>query len=521
MTKIKEAILKNKKFAIILVISLSPGFITALLVHFILNSKLSNYTLSGSLMGGVWNDQICYWLEATSFKAKGFDQGFFGINEMVKYSGFSIGVHGPFYKILIGGLAHLFNTPFLLGPVLNSVLIALSFIFFVYYTKIRTRRAMLVMVGIVSCWTVLLCIPTQMEESLNHAFAIALAAAFYRLFFNLKNGHRQSKSSLILSIVFITILSFLRPTWCFLIFVTMLFFCQMFDFHKRIKRIGSIIASLFYCAFFGIYMIKGFEYYPSSFTLFINEFHQNKSAAIKMIIDLAFANFKIFFSYKISNSLEIFERCVVLFFLLWILILLIRNLIQFKNLKNIKTFADIFRCLFHLYNLIAIICIDSIFYSVGNYYDLRIVAPHLLLSITIEIAFLQYDFIKQVLAINLIGCFLFLQVYASSIISNFPVNKISPTINISNYINYKGNSNSWRNTMLVSLNLYSSDLVTLPEGFGASIFIAQYKPVAKIKSQYLYLDASDYQYIVNLKLANLTPIYSNNGNTLYINNSYK
>jgi hypothetical protein len=239
-----------------------------------------------------------------------------------------------------------------------------------------------------------------------------------------------------------------------------------------------IIGSLLYCAAFGAYIEKGFEFYPTNLNSFFAMLKINKLQAIKTYSKLVVANFRAFFSYRSSTTLEIFQRYVILFFILCILIILVENCMKFRNQKKQELFADICRCIFHLYNLIAIIGINIVFYAIGGYCDFRVIAPHFLLSVLMELAFLQYAFIKQVLAVNMVSCFLFLQVYASAMPANFLIVQTLPSINLSNYIKVENSPNPWTNTLLVSMNLYTSDLITLPEGIGANIFIADYDSTA-------------------------------------------
>lgn len=507
--------LKNyKKLSIVIILSFLPGVVTLFLVHFLLKSKFSNFTLSANC-----NDQIGYWLESISFKAVGFNHGFFGVNDTSKFSNMSPGEHGPFYMMLFGGFDFIFNTPFLSGPVLNILLLALSFIFFVYYTKISVKRSAFVMAGILSLWFVLLHIPTHMEESVQHALIIALAAIFYRFFFDFKNNIKFVKSEYILSIIFITILSLLRPTYCYLIIVPTFFFFIRFKKHNILSAVSVAIA---YTMIFIIYLFKCFEYYPSKLSFILQSMQSNPRHGLKLLFINFHTNFINYIDCSWSSLLEVYQHYLSIIFIIFILGILISNIIKYKKSKDKMLFADICRLCFHIYSIVIIIGINVIFYDVynGGFCDYRVIAPFLLLSIVIEMAFMQYQFIKQILAANLALVFVFLQVYTASMSSKFPIEPQAPAINFSQYMKYEKASTRWDNTLMVSSELYNSDLVTLPEGFGTS-FIVSPEFSKDIRSKYLYLTQKDYKYIPANELPELKIIYTKNGNTLYLNTKRK
>jgi hypothetical protein len=163
---------------------------------------------------GVVNDAIDYWLEAQAFAHAGFRGGYFTIDERPAPASFShFGSHGPLFPMLHGTIGRLLGWHPWSIPMVHAALLTAALLFFARRIPLDGGGRILTMLGLATCWPLILFLPTSLQEGLHLAVAVFLAAALRPLL----DGRVTSRAMRAALVVALVSASLMRPSWTLLL----------------------------------------------------------------------------------------------------------------------------------------------------------------------------------------------------------------------------------------------------------------------------------------------------------------
>ncbi len=105
------------------VVALIPALVVALWIHLTPGAEFRNYTPR-------WSDEVYNWHPVATFRAVGFDGGYYTSNERPAAISFiHFYAHGRGHPILLGTLGRLLGWEYNSGPILNTVIVTLAILF--------------------------------------------------------------------------------------------------------------------------------------------------------------------------------------------------------------------------------------------------------------------------------------------------------------------------------------------------------------------------------------------------------
>ena len=126
------------------------------------------------------NDFVDYWHEIATFRAVGFEGGYYTADEKPAGATFTrFGDHGPVYIVLVGSLAKLSGWDDATPVVYNMAFVTAGLALFIAIARPDGFQLLLTFVSVLVCWPILLLIPTSSQESLHQAAAVVIAAMVF------------------------------------------------------------------------------------------------------------------------------------------------------------------------------------------------------------------------------------------------------------------------------------------------------------------------------------------------------
>jgi len=151
-----------------------PALISLWLVAFHLGADPYDYAPQ-------WSDEIYNWHQVATFRAAGFQGGYYTVEEEPAPFSFShFYTHGPFYPALFGTLGRLTGWRLDSAPVMGVALTTLALFFFIFWTKMDRAQLLVLGLAVLTFWPMHLYMATDMRLSFFDVIAIVLAASFYR-----------------------------------------------------------------------------------------------------------------------------------------------------------------------------------------------------------------------------------------------------------------------------------------------------------------------------------------------------
>lgn len=433
-------------------------------------------------------DEINYFQEIATFTHTGFNGGYFSIDELIAKSDFShFGPHGPIFAILYGSLGKLLGWQRSSGPIFNLISISIAFVLFLLITRPNKKQAILLIFLTSLYYPLIYYIPSIMQESLNHSFAILLGGFLIRL-----SREDQCPGSIkVGAILTLTLSSLLRVTWIFAAF-------PIFLLLNKKNATRQKVFSLLLASLFSIVMALIYFYWTSAYPVgFINSlFAQNSiMEMVRQLVHHVRENILLYFRSEQITGLEI----VFHYQYLIIMALFIINRNKNGSLAKAITF------------IIGIALVATILlYDVYDLRDFRTLAPFLLIGVLSLAFFSDKGFLRWFLRIYLLVCLLtagvFHELYSPTIDSNFSDEKlVEPVISeIISGIQFKPESSPWCNSILASYPLYN-EIRLLPPGIGINTLLTKTEDIDP-KSHYVYVSKTIFEKN-NLSLS-CEPVYS-------------
>lgn len=455
--------MKQIRWIIYILISLAPGLITVLLLSSLLDAKLTDFHPA-------WTDEVDYWAQINSFKTVGFSNGYFSVNELTSNSTFShYGTHGPMFPMFYGSLGRLLGWYDYSGPLFNIILVCLSLFLFFIITKPTIKQSLFLFLFLLFFYQIYLYIPTNMQESLNTAFAILVSGLLIRLL--LFHDSRQRIKIALITIIFFA--SLFRIIWVFVIFpVFFLIAGEMKGSNKRF--VFAFIAGIFFSLVVAFLYMSWTSPYPSGHIYQITQTAFDLKQMANLEIQLLVSNLKKLIGINLpEHETEIFVRYIYLA----VIVLLIVNI-----KKQPKYYLSM------LFILVSILLTTIIIYDVGNF---RILAPFLLIVLFSSVFVIEGTFSRNVLIVYLMISILTLGNFFGNY-KYFHVAHFSEKVPAMDSQNVKGldeivyskDADPWCNSLLTT-RIYTPDLLDVPAGIGINIIKDLDEQQISINSHYL------------------------------------
>ena len=473
-------------------VTFTPALVTYFMVTQHVGVELSQFV--------PWvNDEVSLWHQALTFSHHGFTGGgYYTLYELPAKASFThYYAWGPFYPMLQGIFARIFGWELYSGVLFNLAVLTGAIAFFVFAAKPNKLQLLLAGLLLGTFWTMLVYILTGMQETLQSAVAIALAAMFYRL---IKEGPllpRAWQWALVGTILFA---SLIRGTWVLAFFP---YFLLLSENRGRSYLFALVKALLLSAAAFAFYSYISSEL-PYRFTdqLFdavaaASTLGDKINAALGMFGDRIELNRRLFqhdmpsFDWLIIGVVMWFEYLALLAGVaIW---LAVRATRAFRAHQPFRLGESIPReILFHGLNLLMLLFLLILLYQV----DFRMGVAGLLLSLLVMIMFRHYWVAVSIIVVNLLLVPFFATTYDVFAQGRFfpyrpYIEQVDALINP--YVVYQDDApNGWCNTLLFPVELFSWPVTVIPEGIGVSMYYTIDDLPLPAKSKYLVLTESNY-----------------------------
>lgn len=452
-------------------------------------------------------DDLFYWRQIYTFSAVGFNGGYYTMFELPAATAFTHYYgYGPWHPLMYGTLGRLLGWYHQSPPFINLLLMTTATAVLLLLAKPRARQLVFISALLATSWPLHLFIPSTLQESLHHAFAIVLAFVFYRIF--RERSALPWKMRLLFTLLLFG-MALTRMTWA-LLFLPM--FLLMAD--KRWQRLlalalaGALILLILEIAravnspVFGTLLTA----LPAQFSQALTE--NGLLSAVGMAAEMVWINLtQNIAHFTQGEGLEVAMRMSLLIFAGSIIIAWAR-----KTQHALLT-AE---AAFHLYNPGSIILAVYLLYINLRIADYRLLGGHMLLAGLLLILMERYRLATLLIGLNLLMLPLFLAHYVPYAQEHFTydtdsIEKFSATID--GQIVYDAKTeNAWCNTLLFDYwESYSPELLALPPGIGTSFFIYTLRLGLPPKSKYLLLTPLNYDKFATttqLQQLAITPIGS-------------
>src|ERR1035437_757492 len=157
-----------------------------------------------------WSDELSYWHEVLSFSQKGFNFGYYTMNEALPHF-LSFGSHGFGTVSMYALFGKVFGWKAYSLVIANAFFLSLAFIVFSFLVRTSTRNLLSILFFTLTFTPLILFSSTSMTELLNYSLLIIYVGILYRYFRN------EGSKWLIPFLVFCTILSFVRIIYVILL----------------------------------------------------------------------------------------------------------------------------------------------------------------------------------------------------------------------------------------------------------------------------------------------------------------
>ena len=459
MIKTLRSALDFKLFACLLLIA-SPWILL-----FVTTGLIAHHSVIDSVP--CWSDELAYWHEILSFSQKGFNFGYYTVNEALPTC-MSFGTHGFGAVSIYALFGKIFGWKAYSIVIVNAFLMSSAYLFLILITKISSKNLLYILIFSLTYTPLILFSSTSMTELLNYSVLIAYVGMLYAYF---KSG---GKNLLVVLILFCTAISFIRIIY--IVLFLPVFFKRKDEFKFDNKFLIYVVFWIFLSVILFFLNNLFVSPYPESFL--------NKLLASKDFSDFII-NFAIHFLQNTWNFLNPFSENIIqvlerYFVILVCLVSLIKsNLLQtrFKKIKIEYFVVFLILFLFLLINIAG--------YDVFDWRDYRVMSPVLFGCILFLLLNNTYSVVRSSLIINLIG--LILLIMSPQIPESFNQNRYEKPVEnkMLNRIEFTENpSFRFENTIVVQ-QFNKNTVLNIPAGIGIS-----HSEVLsdKLKSKYIYSD---------------------------------
>lgn len=451
--------------------ALAPLAATLALVRLHLGASIADFV-------PYFNDEVGYWHQALTFKTAGFDGGYYSLNEWPPLAGFlHYDTFGPWYPLLYGLTARVTGWEPYSGVVVNGLALAAALAAFGLLMPLEPRRLLLAGGLTLTSWPVLLFLFSNMQESLQQAFAIGTAILFYRV---ISRREQLAPGLYWGGLAWLLAIAITRPAWGLL-------FLPYFGLTSRQRGWGRPALTLLRSALaVGVVLLAGMVTgAPGNNSIYkvIGSFTISLDIGLRYLLAYIGGNLAALFNPR-KPLLDWLQTVQALFLIAGAAAVLWRGRRAADDPRRAEA-------AFHALNLGGIMAASQALYIVGTGGDYRVVGAHLLLSGLLLVAFRRDRIALALLAANLAFLPAFLDHYAA--VARPAINPDRPALAdfraaAHQAMRYDPAASAWCNTLLLPISLYDERLTGVPGGIGLSFFVDVDEVPLPLKSQYLLAD---------------------------------
>jgi len=453
-----------------IVFLLIPLVVTVSIAHFYFHSNLLHTHI-------LWGDEIIYWQEITTFKEVGFSGGYSTYGELISKASFShFGAHGPVYPVFMGLLSRIFGWSKISGPLYNLAFIFIGMLIYLVLVKPDNRQKIFLCLFFLFFSPILLYLPTTMQESLNQSFGFLIGAF---LIVHLSKDPPPAWISVV-AVATVLFASLIRITWALALFPLIYLIFQ----NKGKKRFWlSFAVSLPVILLLGFLYIYWTSAYPFSFLYQVSQINPFTFSSLVSAFWVHFQqNILQWFSFSSGNPLEVFQRYLILFLILGMVLLI---------LKGKRIFS------YFLFLLAGETAITVIFYDVSYFRDYRTLAPFIIITILALISELDSSWVRAIALLAILSQFFFIPSFLKLYMDDFHKLRFAVTedqhydhklVEALSDIEYKKSDTIWCNSLLAIAD-FSPEYLTIPAGIGINYY-AKLPQNDPIKSHYILVQTS-------------------------------
>ncbi len=474
-------------------IAVLPILVTLGLTSIYLKASFADFIPSYT---GDNNDALHNWREIYTFSQVGFGGGYYTVNEQPAPAAFThFYAYGPSYPLLYGTIGHLLGWRPNSAPIYNMALLGLTLLAALFLFRFDGRQLIYCALLFITFWPLLFYLPTNMQETPNHALAVALALLFYAL---IRREGLVSGKFVAAGVLVILFATFVRYTWILAIIPFLVLAAR--GRSRRVILLALVSAAAISIVVFRLYsqLAAPYPYPPNHPSALLAGLGSSGISALGKAAEAVLDNgFRLF----IGRPLELVERILMVVLLVYLGTAILRALRRRGSLYLSQP-----EVLFHSLNLGMAFVLVILFYGVGAGNDYRFFAAPLLLSLLLMIAFRRFKLVALVILVNAIVAPAFLEAYRSELGPQFTYNVESITAFQSataSSLTYDSQAaNAWCNTLLFRLtkkeifNMHP-ELMSIPAGIGISFYMDERPDLLALppRSKYLLLNAEAYQAI--------------------------
>jgi len=461
---------------------LLPGLCMVGLVEGYLDARLLDF-----VPGGSNNDETMYWHQTATFKEVGFEGGYYTAHELPAKASFTrFYLHGPVYPLLYGTLARVFGWELWSAPFYNLAFVTLALGCALWLLRPDRGQLLAIALVLVTSWPLVFYLPSNMQESLHHGFALVFAALFARVLRD-PPGRRRRWLVAVLILTVVAAAS-LRPTWLLLLIA--LGGALVLRGGLSWKQVGALAGGLFVLA---VGTAKAVVAISAPWPLW-------RPGLPTLPID-ARAKFDLEnVAYALSDNLAMFHQGndastgLLYEIALLGLVCLVALGVYATRLRRSRggteereRSAEYFT---HAVVLVGLFAFLMLAYSVARLRGVRLSAPHVLLSLTLLVAFRRYRILVPCLALQLYLLSPFLTLAQSYRSKSFEYGSEEIEAfrrQAAEFLTYDPDAETpWCNTILCSV--FPPWLLGVPPGMGISFILAGRRQLElPLKSRYVIL----------------------------------
>jgi hypothetical protein len=473
----------------------SKVFIRALLITLVVVLPLLmllimvRLTAQTNLSGAVpWlSDGVMNWHQVKTVHTVGFSGGYYTLNEIpAQVDVLRFYMHGPVYPLLYGLFALVAGWDLPIVVYVNIVLFAVGVLVVVRTIPFTNRQLALLALVTGSYSSLILFLPTGMQETLNVFIALVLAALFYRALYGPAQLTRGAK---IVGVAFFAFAIFTRMSWGLLLLPYLYLILPPSRVRIPLAVLGTALIGGSLVAIMGR-IIPANDYHMVYRLL--TALRQDLSRGWSLILE----NIQINFTRYISPRKPQADIGFTIGF--WVVILMLVGLLGQKRSAR-TTLSPRLETVFHLYNLFSVLIISFVLYIVGTWGDYRVISLHLLLTLVLLIAAGHSRVVTIYLVLNLI----FVPLFQSSLLelheARFVPAERAAMVPLDPYLVFEPDqTNHWCNSITVQEILFDSRLLTVPAGIGLNLIQSGvFTDLSILRSRYLWLAPDEYEQMRN------------------------
>ena len=412
-----------------------------------------------------WSDELAYWHEVLSFSQKGFDFGYYSMNEVLP-TYLSFGTHGFGMVSVYTLFAKIFGWKACSIVIANAFFLSLAFVVLTALVKVSSRNMVFIVILTLTCIPLILFSGTSMSEVLNFSILIVYAALLHVYF------QRGGKNWLFFLLVFCIIISFIRII-NIILFIPLLF-KRKSEFKIDSKFMIYCVLVILFSAM--LFVVNNLFVSPYPYSFLTELFKSNGFSDFVRNFAIHFVeNARNFINPVSDTIIQVLQRYLELSICL--ICLWKSRILQTKFRTVVLDYFVVFLILF------LFLLINLAAYDVFDWRDYRVLSPILYAGILFLIlngkGFIAYS----PFAFNILGIILLVTI--PQVMESFHNERyIKPDINpLLNQLEYTAHPVTRFENTIILQQFNTNTVLNIPAGIGISYSDALSD---KLRSRYIY-----------------------------------